>query len=277
MAPNRYYTVGAVATTLTASLSSVTPGATGNVQVASITGYPTLYPFTLLLDWGTTAQEVVTVTQAAAGTGPYTYGELCPRRRRHSAPAHTAPTATVVHGVSARDFTDPQTHLGSTSGVHGVAGALAPLNKPAFTGGRPWYDVVAFGADPTGVADSTAAIQAAINAATGNANPQTTTRQCLGPVYLPAGTYKISSDLNILSTSGFQFVGAGANCTTLTATGTAFTNAVLYINGSLDGVYGGFQVNGTGTHQVPSTVQLTCDRPVQCLDKPNGCRAFHHR
>ena len=95
------------------------------MQVTNISGYPTSYPFTLLLDWGTTAQEVVTVTQAATGTGPYTYANCVRGDDGTTAPAHTAPTATVVHGVSARDFTDPQTHLGASSGVHGVAGALA--------------------------------------------------------------------------------------------------------------------------------------------------------
>jgi len=134
VAPNRYYTSDAVPTTLAASLLSVTPGATGSVQVASITGYPVSFPFTLLLDWGTSSQEVVTVTQAATGSGPYTYAACVRGDDGTLAPAHTAPMATVVHGVSARDFTDPQTHLGSSSGVHGVTGALAPLASPAFTG-----------------------------------------------------------------------------------------------------------------------------------------------
>jgi hypothetical protein len=50
----------------------------------------------------------------------------------------------------------------------------------------PWgIDVRAYGADPTGVADSTTAIQNAINAATGN------------DVYLPVGTYKTTSTLTL--------------------------------------------------------------------------------
>ena len=73
MAPNRYYTSDAMPTTLAVSLSAVTSGTIGSVQVNSITGYPVSYPFTLLVDWGTSSQEVVTVTQAATGTGPYTY------------------------------------------------------------------------------------------------------------------------------------------------------------------------------------------------------------
>ena len=47
------------------------------------------------------------------------------------------------------------------------AGELAVASKVRFGGGVPWFDVThrAFGADPTGAQDSTAAIQAALNAA----------------------------------------------------------------------------------------------------------------
>jgi hypothetical protein len=47
----------------------------------------------------------------------------------------------------------------------------------------PVFDVTAYGADPTGIADSTAAIQNAINAATAAGG---------GVVWLPAGTFRIS-------------------------------------------------------------------------------------
>jgi len=134
LAPNRYYSSDATATTLAASLSSVTPGSSGTVEVTSISGYPVTYPFTLLLDWGTDLAEVATVTQAATGSGPYSYANCVRGDDGTQAPAHAAPAATVVHGVSARDFAEPQAHLGSASGVHGVSGALAGLASPAFTG-----------------------------------------------------------------------------------------------------------------------------------------------
>lgn len=54
----------------------------------------------------------------------------------------------------------------------------------------PWFDVMAYGADPTGAADSTTAVQAAITAA-GAAGG--------GTVYIPIGTYKVSATLNISS------------------------------------------------------------------------------
>jgi hypothetical protein len=66
------------------------------------------------------------------------------------------------------------------------------------------------GADPTGAADSTSAIQAAINAlpATG------------GTVYLPAGTYKVASTLTVNSLLYACIRGAGRWATKINFTGT---------------------------------------------------------
>ena len=61
-------------------------------------------------------------------------------------------------------------------------GSLQVAGSSSFQGPRPWIDVTAHGADPAGAADSTAAIQAAINAAC--ASPG-------GTVYLPAGSYRV--------------------------------------------------------------------------------------
>jgi hypothetical protein len=71
----------------------------------------------------------------------------------------------------------------------GSAGQFLTVSggAPAWTtaGVVDWLNVVTqYGADPTGTADATTAIQNAINAGT-------------GPVYLPAGTYKISSPLTL--------------------------------------------------------------------------------
>src|SRR5215467_5129975 len=66
-----------------------------------------------------------------------------------------------------------------------VTGELDITGPAAFHGPRPWYDIThpAFGADPTGVADSTAAIQAALDACrTGGG----------GTVYCPPGTYAVT-------------------------------------------------------------------------------------
>lgn len=113
-----------------------------------------------------------------------------------------------------------------------------------------------YGAKGDGTTDDTDAIQAAINAATGASNPASTTRTPTAPVYLPPGTYKVTSDLIIRSVSGFKLIGAGIAQVTILASGTGFTQAVLFVNGSLDGLFEGFAVQGDGTEQVNDGIRL---------------------
>lgn len=154
MAPNRYYSSNAVKTTLTGGITS---GAT-SLNVASATGYPAQVPFTIHVDLDTSNEEIMTVTGVSGTTFTVTRGSDGSAALSHST------GASVVHGVSARDFQEPQDHLGSSSTVHGVTGALVGTtmtqtltNKtltspvinggtitgvtqvaPAFTGGGSW-------------------------------------------------------------------------------------------------------------------------------------------
>lgn len=61
--------------------------------------------------------------------------------------------------------------------------------------GRPWIDVTCNGADPTGAADSTTAIQNTITSAVSND----------WPVFFPSGTYKVSSKITV------EYGGQAAN------------------------------------------------------------------
>jgi hypothetical protein len=88
--------------------------------------------------------------------------------------------------------------------------AAATATAATGTTGLPgWVNVVSCGADPSGVTDSTTAIQSAISAlpATG------------GVVYLPAGTYLVSGTLTCTTVPAY-FQGDGAWATTLAFTGT---------------------------------------------------------
>jgi hypothetical protein len=178
-----FYSSSAPATTLAANLSSAASGSTGSVEVENITGLPTRYPFTLILVPGNFDAEVITVTQAATGSGPYTFANSVRGDDGTTAGAHNA-GVVVQHGIAARDL---------------------------YQGGNDWINPLAadYGADPTGVNDSTAAIQAAISAVPASG----------GVVYLPAGTYKVSSTLNITA-SGVYLAGAGRWATTISFTGT---------------------------------------------------------
>jgi len=81
-------------------------------------------------------------------------------------------------------------------------------------GGSPWFDVLAWGADPTGVADSTDAIQDALDAAIVDGG---------GVVFMPAGIYKTTASLTIpprvyLKGAGAISVSFNADLTTGTTT-----------------------------------------------------------
>lgn len=114
-------------------------------------------------------------------------------------------------------------------------------------------NVLDFGADPTGVADSTAAIQAAINS--GNV-----------AVFLPSGTYKITSKI----TAGKTLYGAGGTTSISLAGATAqfelnadrasISNLVFIANATMTvpavevtgykgfwSIFGLFMYNGSGT------------------------------
>jgi Pectate lyase superfamily protein len=119
-----------------------------------------------------------------------------------------------------------------------------------------------YGATGNARTDDTAAINAAINAATGNASPAASVRSPAASVYLPPGVYKVTSDLLIQSVEGFAFAGAGAELSILLASGTGFKTAVLNIDGSAKSSFQGFSIIGDGTEgsgnkALPNAINLT--------------------
>src|SRR5580700_1274311 len=125
----RYYSSDATATTLASSL-----GTTGNPSVNSIAGLPSIYPYTMLIDWGLVNQEAISVTSAPTGTGPWTLP--CTRGIDGSTGgaggvSHVS-GAVIVHGVSEQDFAQPAAYLAGSAGF-------------------PWqFNVVAYGAKGDG-------------------------------------------------------------------------------------------------------------------------------
>ena len=114
----RYYSSTAVETTLTSSVSN----SATTLPVASTSGFPGSPPFTLILDEGTVSEEVVTVTAVASLNLTVTRGV-----DGTSAVSH-GNGATVKHGVSARDFDEPNDHINSSSDVHTQYVAKALVN-----------------------------------------------------------------------------------------------------------------------------------------------------
>jgi hypothetical protein len=69
-----------------------------------------------------------------------------------------------------------------------IGGDLTWSGDQYFKSGRPWFDVIAFGADPTDTADSTSAFQDAINAAYSAGG---------GIVFVPSGSYFVQGGITL--------------------------------------------------------------------------------
>src|SRR4249919_1286194 len=109
----RYYSNTAAAAVLT---SDATSGATA-LSLDTVSGFPSSFPFSLVIDPGTISSEVVSVTAVVGTTVTVTRGQDSTTAVSHSA------GAAVVHSHSARDFKDSRDHEAATS-AHGVAGAV---------------------------------------------------------------------------------------------------------------------------------------------------------
>ena len=126
----RNYSAIAVETTLTASISASSQGATGTIIVGSVAGYPSTAPFTLVLEPDTSREEVITVTGNSSGTTL----TVIRGQDNTQALAHSA-GVSVRHAVSGRDFKETKTHeaargydvdqaildLANQTHVHGIA------------------------------------------------------------------------------------------------------------------------------------------------------------
>lgn len=110
----RQYSSVAVSTTINPGILT---GAT-SIVVAATTGWPSSYPYTVILDEDTAYEELVEVTAAGGTTLTVVRG-----KDGTTAQAHNA-GATARHAFSARDFSEPQVHMAASSGVHGATGPV---------------------------------------------------------------------------------------------------------------------------------------------------------
>jgi hypothetical protein len=104
--PARYYSSIAVETALSGSIPAQAQGAANTAFiVASVSGFPSSYPYTLIVDPDTSKEEVVTVTAGSGTTLSVTRGSDNTQGVAHSA------GAVVRHGVSGREFRELETHI----------------------------------------------------------------------------------------------------------------------------------------------------------------------
>lgn len=109
----RNYTNTATEASLTAGISSSDTSFT----LTSFAGFPAP-PFTAVLERGTGSEEVILVTAVSVSTVTATRGYDSTTAKSHAAGAE------FLHVTVAKDYIEANQHVNSTTGVHGVTGAL---------------------------------------------------------------------------------------------------------------------------------------------------------
>lgn len=109
----RHYSNTTVETTLALGVG---PSDT-QISVTETSGMPASFPFSLVLDYQGSNVEVVTVTGLSGSFFTVDRGQDGTAAQAHD------PGTTVVHGVTARDLREPQTHISASGEVHGLIGA----------------------------------------------------------------------------------------------------------------------------------------------------------
>jgi hypothetical protein len=139
VAQNRFYSSATRSTTTTAD-----PGTSGTtLTVVDSTVFSSLdgqFPWTALINWGLSDQEIVNVTARPTGTTL-----TIVRAQDGTAGQAHAVGATVNHGVSARDFTEAGAHIGATTGVHGVGGSVVGTSGAQTLSGKTFSDTPTIG------------------------------------------------------------------------------------------------------------------------------------
>lgn len=98
--PSRYYSNSAADTTITSGMTN----SQTTVTVASASGFPTSYPFTLVIEPGTASAEIVNVTSLSSGT---TYN-ITRGQDGTSGVTHSI-NSPIRHMITARDLSEWQT------------------------------------------------------------------------------------------------------------------------------------------------------------------------
>lgn len=111
----RYFTSGARETELTAPVNDTDI----TIQVDTPVGYPSSFPFPIILELGTSSEEAMLVTNVAGSTYTVNRGY-----DGSTAVAHSS-GAKVVHGVTAIEFNEANEHVNTSTDVHGLSGGAA--------------------------------------------------------------------------------------------------------------------------------------------------------
>lgn len=184
------------------SQNNSSPGIVGYVGAYDIAVGSTVSPFVINGIAPGTAGTVLTSNGAASNpsfqnlTGPY------------SPTSYTSGDLLYGNGTGPIQVSDNLNWNNSTSTL--LVGGNERIKGP-----NPWCDVIAYGADPTGVADSTTAFNNAIAAI-----------PLGGIVWIPTGTYKITSTITI-TTPHVRFMGQSRTDSVINWAGNATSDFFL--------------------------------------------------
>ncbi len=187
---------------------------------------------------GTGTPGTETWTVASSSGFPAASNSAAPPTQFHVADPALPSELMAVTNVSGTSWSVTRGDGGTTAVPHTAgftvrevvsAGALVQLRDRV-----GWLNIVTlYGADPTGAADSTTVIQAAINAANTAGG---------GVVYCPRGTYKYSA---LTLYSGVSLIGDGVGVSTLNCSATSGTGITMQAVTNV--TISGLTVSGPGT------------------------------
>lgn len=191
-----------------------------SITVDSASGFPTQYPYTLILDPDQATEEVVEATAAAGNVITLNRGI-----DGTTAVAHAAGTV-VYHGVSARDPREANEHVNATANVHGRTGELVDTDSEQSIPGRKIFsDAESVGG---GNFVDVGSPQTVTGLKTFSQTPQTTTN---GAVATLGGTQTFTGTktfTNTVQTGTESHSGTETHSGTEVHTGTAqFANAAM--------------------------------------------------
>lgn len=112
------------------------------------------------------------------------------------------------------------------------------------------FDIVDFGADPTGVVDATAIIQAVID------QLPLASGQKHGRIFCPPGNYKVTGTLEFADAKGVQFIGAGVWHTKFIVTNAGAAFNLFHIYGIRDCLFADFGVTCSAAAPLDSCFYL---------------------